>query len=42
MSIRKTLWNIATDLYPAILRKIYGMDLGAKVRLAHKAHLDKM
>ena len=41
MSIRVKLWTIATNLYPAILRKIYKMDLGTGVRIAHKAHLDK-
>ena len=41
MSIRVKLWTIATNLYPAILRKMYKMDLGTGVRIAHKAHLDK-
>ena len=41
MSLRSKLWTIVTNLYPAILRKVYKMDLGASVRIAHKAHLDK-
>ena len=41
MSIRIKLWTMLTSLYPAFLRKIYGMDLGDGVRIAHKAHLDK-
>ena len=41
MSIRVKLWTIATNLYPTVLRKVYKMDLGADVRIAHKAHLDK-
>ena len=41
MSLRSKLWTIVTDAYPAILRKVYHMDLGAGVRIAHKAHLDK-
>jgi acetyltransferase-like isoleucine patch superfamily enzyme len=41
MSFRVKLWTIATNLYPAILRKVYGMDIGKGVRIAHKAHLDK-
>ena len=41
MKIRMILWFIITNLYPALLRKIYKMDLGIGVRIAHKAHLDK-
>ena len=41
MSLRSKLWTIATKIYPAYLRKVYGMDLGEGVRIAHKAHLDK-
>lgn len=41
MSIRSKLWNIATNLYPAFLRKCYGMDIGQDVRISYKAHLDK-
>ena len=41
MSLRSKLWTTATNLYPAILRKAYGMDLGVGVRIAHQAHLDK-
>jgi hypothetical protein len=41
MKIRMILWSIITNLYPALLRKIYKMDLGQGVRIAHKAHLDK-
>jgi acetyltransferase-like isoleucine patch superfamily enzyme len=41
MSLRSKIWTLVTDLYPAFLRKVYGMDLGKKVRISHKAHLDK-
>ena len=41
MSIRVKLWTLLTNLYPAFLRKVYKMDLGKGVRIAHKAHLDK-
>ena len=41
MSLRSKLWTIATNIYPAFLRKLYKMDLGIGVRIAHKAHLDK-
>jgi len=41
MSLRGQIWNIVTDAYPALLRKVYKMDLGKGVRIAHKAHLDK-
>ena len=41
MSLRGKIWTIVTDAYPALLRKIYKMDLGKGVRIAHKAHLDK-
>ena len=41
MSLRSKLWTIATSIYPAFLRKVYKMDIGSGVRIAHKAHLDK-
>lgn len=41
MSLRSKIWTIVTDLYPAFLRKVYGMDLGRGVRISHHAHLDK-
>ena len=41
MSLRAKIWTIVTDAYPAFLRKVYKMDLGKGVRIAHKAHLDK-
>lgn len=41
MSLRGQIWTIVTDAYPAFLRKVYKMDLGEGVRIAHKAHLDK-
>lgn len=41
MSIRVRLWTLFTNAYPQFLRKIYKMDLGKNVRIAHKAHLDK-
>lgn len=41
MSLRSKLWTIVTNAYPAYLRKVYKMDLGEGVCIAHKAHLDK-
>ena len=41
MSLRSKIWTIVTNAYPAFLRKVYKMDLGAGVRIANKAHLDK-
>ena len=41
MSLRSKIWTIVTNAYPAFLRKVYKMDLGAGVCIAHKAHLDK-
>lgn len=41
MSVRIKMWVLITNAYPAFLRKVYKMDLGAGVRIAHKAHLDK-
>jgi len=41
MSLRSKIWNIVTEVYPAYLRKVYHMDLGQRVCIAHKAHLDK-
>lgn len=41
MSLRSKVWTLVTGLYPAYLRKVYKMDLGEHVCIAHKAHLDK-
>ena len=41
MSLRSKLWDTVTKAYPAFLRKVYKMDLGENVCIAHKAHLDK-
>lgn len=41
MSLRSKIWTIVTNAYPTFLRRMYNMDLGDKVRIAHKAHLDK-
>ena len=41
MSLRSKLWSFVSDAYPSFLRHAYGMDLGKRVRISHKAHLDK-
>lgn len=41
MNIRIFLWKRLTRLYPAFLRKYYGMEIGDDVRVSWKAHLDK-
>lgn len=41
MSLRSKLWTIATNAYPAYLRRVYKMSLGKGVRIAYRAHLDK-
>jgi len=41
MSLRSKLWVILTDAYPALLRRVYKMDIGKGVRIAKAAHLDK-
>jgi len=41
MSLRKTVWNFISSLYPNFLRIFYGMDIGKNVRISHKANLDK-
>ena len=41
MSLRSRLWTYVSNAYPVMLRRIYKMDLGKDVRIAHKAHLDK-
>ena len=41
MNIRKTLWKILVELYPAWLRFRYKMDIGKNCRISWKAHLDK-
>lgn len=41
MSFRSKIWSIVTNAYPFYLRKVYKMDLGQGVCIAHKAHLDK-
>lgn len=40
-SIKTALWGKVTGLYPAYLRKRFGMHLGEGVKIAMKAHLDK-
>lgn len=41
MKIRKLLWDFLSKLYPLMLTKIYGMNLGVDVRVSYKARLDK-
>ena len=41
MNIRKYIWNGISNLYPAFLRRFYGMHIGANVRISYKAKLDK-
>lgn len=41
MNIRKKLWVFFVETYPWFLRKVYGMDIGKKTRIAISAHLDK-
>lgn len=41
MNIKAKLWSWATNMYPAYLRKRFGMDLAAGVKIALKANLDK-
>ena len=41
MGLRKKLWNVLSNLYPFILRKLYKMELGEGVRISYKAKLDK-
>ena len=40
-NLRSKLWGIITNLYPAYLRKIKGMDIGQNVRIAPFAHIDR-
>lgn len=39
--MRKQLWKLFTQLYPAWLRWRYGMHIGKNCRISWKAHLDK-
>lgn len=39
--MRKRLWTIFTQIYPAWLRWRYGMHIGNNCRISWKAHLDK-
>ncbi len=39
--MRKFLWSIITKIYPAYLRKRFGMNIGENCRIAWSAHLDK-
>lgn len=41
MNLRTKIWVKLTYWYPALLRRIYHMDLSQGVRLSYKAHLDK-
>jgi len=41
MKIRQKVWNLTSKLYPMILRKMYGMNLGENVIISYKANLDK-
>lgn len=41
LCIRKRLWILLANLYPAWLRIIYGMHLGRGVHVSWKAYLDK-
>lgn len=39
--MRKFLWRILVNLYPAYLRKFYHMNIGNNCRISWSAHLDK-
>lgn len=39
--MRKFLWSLLTQLYPAYLRKRYKMNIGTNCRIAWTCHLDK-
>ncbi len=39
--MRKFLWRILVNLYPAYLRKFYNMNIGNNCRISWSAHLDK-
>lgn len=39
--MRKIIWNILSGIYPFLLRKIYGMNIGRNVMISYKARLDK-
>lgn len=41
MSVRKKIWHWCSEIYPTILRKIYGVDLGKDVRVSYKARVEK-
>lgn len=40
MSQRSKLWVLLAEAYPTWLRKVYKMDIGKSVRIAHGAHLE--
>ena len=40
-SLRSRVWAFFTDVYPAYLRSIKGMDIGRGVRVAPGVHIDK-
>lgn len=39
--MRKTIWNIVSNIYPSFLRKWYKMNIGTNVKISYKASLDK-
>lgn len=39
--MRKVIWNILSNVYPFLLRRIYGMNIGNNVVISYKARLDK-
>lgn len=41
MKIRVLLWNILSNIYPYILRKLYGVNIGINVKVSYKANLDR-
>ncbi|MGE0078226.1 MAG: DapH/DapD/GlmU-related protein [Bacteroidales bacterium] len=40
MKIRRHLWDFLSKLYPFVLMKVYGVNLGSNVRISYKAKLD--
>lgn len=39
--MRKKIWNFLSKVYPFLLRKIYGMNIGENTVISYKAKLDK-
>jgi|SRR5690554_3091582 len=39
--MRKFLWNVLSNLYPFLLRRLYKMNIGKNVIISYKAKLDK-